>query len=188
MHRFHFALFALLAATAFASGCKKDAPPSGGKAAAGSSAAKIEVSLPGAEKTSTQVAFAPPAHHGEEGTVKLKDKTGEVEFGSATVPDGYPKDLVPPYPGASVVMSGHTVSGGKDAFTLVLSTADAAEKVFAFYKDAIKAKPTEEMNGAGMHLLVYKDKANPPEIVVTISGEHGKTNINLVIEKDAPKP
>ena len=81
----------------------------------------------------------------KEGRMTLKDaKTGsEVNVGEGKIPEGFPTDF-PIYPGAKATgsLSGSEKEKGK-GFWLVFSSADAVEKVAAFYDEKLKSSGWE---------------------------------------------
>ncbi|MGQ9574010.1 MAG: hypothetical protein ACUVUC_01705 [Thermoguttaceae bacterium] len=122
--------------------------PEGTKATVSQSGQKVEITIPG------------------EGGKKLQFSAGAA----AALPDGFPEDA-PIYPGAKLTTSMTLPEG----MQVSLQTADAAEKVSAFYKERLKAggwelKATMD-TGQAIMLLAEKEGRN----LQTMIGREGQT-------------
>jgi len=84
-------------------------------------------------------------------TVKADDETVEISSddetvkaeinleGGADMPEGYPEDSFPIYPGSAVVMAQTMKDDGVSSYAISIKNKDEVEKVYEFYKDAVKS-------------------------------------------------
>jgi len=124
-------------------------------------------------------------------TTDASGKTTQMEMSGATVTEA---DLgVPFYPGAKPGEGEATKFSGPDgsAYMIVLHSADATDKVVAFYRDRLKAqsegKQMMEMSAAeGSVLTLVDDKAKSSTQVHVAKGEKG-TDVQITVNKGAAK-
>jgi len=114
-------------------------------------------------------------------TVTGKDgKTATLSFnGGGKVPADYPKD-VPVYSGTKVLMS--QSASEKNAHSLMLESADAADKIVAFYKKGLEDNgwKTENTVNAGQLTMVTATK-DQREINLQITDTGDKRSIMQVV-------
>lgn len=70
----------------------------------------------------------------DEQKVEFKSKDGTMSYevgldGGVTIPEGYPSDAAPLYPGGLVILAG--VQSG--TYTIAIQTADALDSIYDFY-------------------------------------------------------
>jgi len=100
--------------------------------------------------------------------------------GGVALPDGFPKD-VPLYPGATPTVT----NSNAEVTTVMLTTADAAAKVSAFYKEKLAAagwttKNTLDMPTGSMIVCSKGDRT----LSVTLVSDDNQTMINLTLGKE----
>jgi hypothetical protein len=100
----------------------------------------------------------------------------------SALPAGYPDDL-PTYPAASAVA---TSQDGEEGLLVAFESADASDRIFEFYKDALAKQGWQlegEMSSEGQHMLIANKGARKASVM--ISTESGKTEITVTVTKDA---
>lgn len=117
------------------------------------------------------------------GTTAFQDDEGnKVEVGAgARIPADFPAD-VPAYPGATVISSATMSDGDSRGASLMLSTADAADKVAGWYEERLGAGGWAKTGGytmAGSDSRVYGKGG--ADLTVTASGEAGGETSVIVV-------
>jgi len=113
-------------------------------------------------------------------TFASKDgKSVTMNVGGGKIPDDYPKDI-PVYPGAKVTLT-QSLSE-KNTRTLMLETADAADKITEFYKKGLESngwKVENTMMSGDMNMLTAA-KENRQAVLQIMNGGDKRT-VNQVI-------
>jgi len=95
---------------------------------------------------------------------------------NVALPDGWPKDRVPPYPGAKITAA--VSAGGQLSY--VAETTDSPEKVKAFYKSKLTGYKEEGAFTTPTAVTVaYKSAAETVSFTASASGD--KTMISLAV-------
>ncbi|HKL11861.1 MAG TPA: hypothetical protein VJ990_10455 [Clostridia bacterium] len=74
--------------------------------------------------------------------ISSDDETVKAEInleGSADLPDGYPEDVFPIYPGSIIVMSQTMKDDNISSYSVSIKHDDDVEKVYAYYKDIVQS-------------------------------------------------
>lgn len=86
-----------------------------------------------------------------------EDETVKAEIqleGGAQVPEGYPEELFPLYPGSSVVMGQVVQDGSFKSYSVSLKQADDVEAVYAYYLELVqKAESLMDLKTQNTHNL-----------------------------------
>ncbi|HWP96660.1 MAG TPA: hypothetical protein VN426_07395 [Syntrophomonadaceae bacterium] len=116
---------------------------------------------------------------GSKSEVNVPDKKG----GDVSLPEGYPKELVPIFAGSQIELADKNEENGKTTYLISLSSSKSVEDVFNYYKDVLKdaqnfnSSKTEDISSvAGVK--------NNLQISVMISPDDKKTSFQIAI---APK-
>ncbi len=123
---------------------------------------------------------------GEGGSITLggEDGAATMKFGDqAKLPDDFPKDI-PMYPGLKVLTV--TSMPTEEAHIVMAQSADALDKVAAFYKKEAAAKGWKEemtMNQGEMHMLNYSKDGHALNVVVAKDDENGGAMVNITTGK-----
>jgi Cu/Zn superoxide dismutase len=139
------------------------------------SQAKVELSESGTKVTTTDAS----------------GKTSQIEMGGAKVVEA---DVgVPFYPGAEVAEGQSSKISTPDGsmFTVMLHSADPADKVAAFYRDKLKAqaegKQLMDMSNDGNATLMLSDEKAKTGVQVHVSKADKGTDIQIVANRGAVK-
>lgn len=160
---------ALVLLLAFAAGCKKAGQTAGEniaeKAIEQGSGGKVKVDIK------------------KDGATFVNKETGEkttVQTGQGgKMPEGWPSSI-PQYPGSSVTQSSATDTGKGKAFSIVLETQDAVDKVNEYYGKELKGagfKKTTEMTREDGITAFYESPKGA--LTMTVFTENGKTVISI---------
>jgi len=124
---------------------------------------------------------------GKEGLLRVQTKEGSAVLGA-----GIPKDLpdwVPLYPGAEAVGSGAGQTATAMGGTLQLKSADSADEIFQFYRDALKKagmqvglQGQQSEQAGSVKVLSGSDQNNKRHLSVTLAGSEDGTQIMLVYQ------
>ena len=112
-----------------------------------------------------------------------KEKSFEADLnGSVSLPDGYPKEVVPLYPGAKLSLA------GKDGenYSIMLKTDDSIDKAYAYYEKNCKLDNVTSIRGAdGMGTIMGISKELNVSILIMANNidSDGKNMITISIGK-----
>jgi hypothetical protein len=119
---------------------------------------------------------------GSSANMEIKGPDGTVKIGEST--DKAP-DWVPVYPGSSPKNTFSASNGGEQSGTYAFVTADSADKLISFYKDALKSggfavsNMTNNSDGKVGGMVSGEDKVNKRNIVVGLETETDGTHVNV---------
>jgi len=114
--------------------------------------------------------------------IEMKSSEGTMKIGASS--DKAP-GWVPVYPGSSPQNTFSASSGGEQSGSYTFTTSDAADKVIAFYGDALKSggfavsNMTTSSEGKTGGMVSGEDKANKRSVVVSIGTESDGTHVNV---------
>jgi len=117
---------------------------------------------------------------GSSGTFEVKSSEGSMKMGAGA--DKAP-DWVPVYPGSSPQNTFSASSSGEQSGTYTFTTADATDKLSAFYSDALKSggfavttMANPESKGG---MVSGENKADKRTVMVMLSTESDGTHVNV---------
>jgi hypothetical protein len=118
--------------------------------------------------------------NGDSVQVKMKDGSGSVEVGNASLPDSWPKD-VPVYAGAKIQYSGSQADGNQGVIAMSM---DAPEKILAYYKETLMKdgwKNTQSVSTGAANAMQFEKDGRA--ISVSIISSDGGSMITLGVMK-----
>ena len=116
--------------------------------------------------------------------VHVETSEGSATLGGNTLPADWPTDVAV-YAGATITYAASVnPQSGKPGNALVLTTADSAEKVAAYYKDMLKTNSwttTGMMESVGTSIITATKADRTLSLMVSTSG--GVTGITIGVEQ-----
>jgi hypothetical protein len=115
------------------------------------------------------------------GTITTTDKDGNqstLSTAEGSYPDGFPSDF-PQYPGGTVDSGLKSTTDGQDAFTVIVTTPDAAKDVYDWY--------TAELEKGGWKIDQSMDGTNSDPAFASISVSKGDQKGGVTISRDTDK-
>lgn len=121
---------------------------------------------------------------GKDGTkseVNVADENG----GNVSLPDGYPKDLVPIIGGAKIILANKNQQNGTISYWVTLSTTKSAADTYKYYKDELKdLQEPNDMQMNNIYSLGGVKNNQQIAVIITPEDDQKVTNIQITI---APK-
>lgn len=125
----------------------------------------------------------------EKAVVKYEGEEGKAEYqvgleGDVDIPEDYPEDVVPVYPGSLVTLAGFE----DDSFMIVASTDDDFGDIFDYYKENIDFSETEllqNMKGYVMLSGTVGDYYANVTVTENVSSEGGANMITIVVTTES---
>lgn len=125
---------------------------------------------------------------GEDGKMVMEGEDGskvEVNVGEGqSVPDGFPKDIVPIYKDAKILATSKNYVDEKESFLISFGSDDSVDDITNFYKSKFSKKEIKtNMNMNGMSMLaIEKDGFTISiQILPAEDDEYGKSAANITV-------
>jgi hypothetical protein len=124
-----------------------------------------------------------------DGTTTVKTEEGETTWGATEIPENFPGD-VPIYPEAKVTFAHVGAGGDGESASASLETGDSADKVSAWYKEAMNTngwtvEGTDTWGAGAEKYVSYFGKQGNRDFSVGISSAEGVTMITLSVYQDS---
>jgi hypothetical protein len=120
---------------------------------------------------------------GKSVTVKTPDGSVYVGGEGVKLPEDFPKDI-PVYPGAKLSASVSAAQTGTSGHMVTFATADAPEKVAAFYKGKFSTWQTAmEMASGGGKVLLLRTPDEKRSLTVVANPANGLTTVTLTAQE-----
>lgn len=121
-------------------------------------------------------------------TTTIKTEEGETTWGATSIPENFPGD-VPIYPDAKVTFAHVGAGGDGESASASLETGDSADKVSAWYKEAMNTngwtvEGTDTWGSGADKYVSYFGKQGNRDFSVGISSAEGITMITLSVYQD----
>ena len=118
------------------------------------------------------------------GQLNIKTDQGSLNFqsGQTTLPDGFPSD-VPLYSGATITSSAAMNQPDGKAFMVQFKSADAPDKVSAFYKEKLAGtfQSKADVNANGQLMGMYATADEKRSVQITVSADGTGSQVSLVV-------
>lgn len=111
---------------------------------------------------------------------KAEAEAAETAYTAPTATVSGTPAFAPAYPGGRVVANMNAVEGGRRGGVFAFQTADAPDKVLAFYRAKAQAAGlTEESNADAAGSRIYAAKGDAGELGVTIAPAEGQHYVQV---------